>query len=168
MFKKGTITAYPTNTSYGLAVRVDDREGLENLYNLKERIPGKFFSIMVKDFEMLEKFAEISGKISKDFFNEKPRTIILKPKKKLPKSKFWPTDKVAFRVCSIEEVSKQITYPITATSANKSGETPIFSEQEIKKILGNSVTCFSFTKKLNQTPPSEIWDYTVSPPERIR
>ncbi len=168
MFEKETIWAYPTNTSFGLGVRADDVKTLEKLQKLKSRPDEKYFSLMVRDFEMLQKFAEIPNEIDKNFFFEKPRTAILKPTKFLPKSKFWPEEKVAFRVCTIEEIAKEIEFPITTTSANISGKEPIFDIEKIRSDFQNKVKIFDKWKVLPQNNPSEIWDFTLSKPKRIR
>ena len=168
IFQKGQITAYPTDTSFGLGVRADDEETLEKLNNLKKRTPNKHFSLMTKDWQMLQKFAETQKNLTEKFFTEKPRTIILKPKPTLPTSKFWPKQAVAFRISTIPEVANQIKYPITATSANQTNEPPIFETKELKKIFKNKITYFPNTPPLPYSPPSEIWDYTQTPPKQIR
>ena len=58
-FAPGIITAFPTNTSFGLGVRADDKAMLKQMYALKNRPAGKFFSLMVKDWAMLREFAEV-------------------------------------------------------------------------------------------------------------
>ena len=155
MFKKGEIWGYPTNTSFGLGARIDDLESLEKIIELKQRPSGKFFSLMVKDFAMLEEYAEIPKKIPTDFFSEKPRTALLKPTKKLPQTKFWPTEKVGFRICQIPEIAKHIEIPITTTSANISGELPIYDPQKIEQKFGSKVNIFP-KKSLHEADFSEI------------
>ncbi len=168
LFKKGTITAYPTDTSFGLGVRIDDTKTLDLLYFLKQRPPKKFFSLMVCDFKMLSEYAKIPANLSKKFFYEKPRTIILRPTNKLPISPFWPKDKVAFRISTIREVANVIICPITATSANISGEPPIFDTQNIRNKFGKKVKIFPKFETLPKNPPSEIWDYTQTTPNQLR
>ncbi len=167
-FSNGEIWAYPTDTSFGLGVRTDDVSTLEILQKLKKRSGHKYFSLMVKDFEMLNNFAEVPHNLNESFFWEKPKTVILKPKKNLPPSIYWPEDKVAFRVSTILEVSQQISYPITATSANISGENPIFEAQKIREIFGDEVKLFPGFEKLPENPPSEIWDLTGTEVRRLR
>ena len=77
---------------------------------------------------MLKKFAIVDEtQINNKFFIDQPRTVILKPKKILPSSLYWPENKVAFRICTIPEIAQKIIYPITATSANISGApSPLF------------------------------------------
>ncbi len=160
MFEKGTIWAYPTDTSFGLGVRADDTEGLSNLARLKHRSGDKYFSLMVRDWAMLEAFAVIPTGLSVDFFRTKPRTAILKPKSSLPKTSFWPADKVAFRLCMMPDIAKVIDYPITATSANISTKEPIYEASLLPVELGHSIRIYHTEKPLPVVKPSEIWDFT--------
>jgi len=168
MFEKNTITAFPTNTSWGLGVRADDTTGLENLAHLKQRKEGQMFSLMVRDMKMLREFAEIPEDFPENYFIEKPRTAILKPTNKLPTSKYWPQNAVAFRVSTLPKVAEQIMYPITATSANISGKPSLFSAEEIRKKFGNKVLLFPSIKDLPQQNASEIWNFTTETPQRLR
>ncbi|MCK5460357.1 Sua5/YciO/YrdC/YwlC family protein [Candidatus Gracilibacteria bacterium] len=168
MFDFGEIWAFPTDTSFGLGVRADDEAGLERLYALKKRPAGKFFSLVVRDFEMLERFAEIPEGVDTFFFMERPRTAILKPKKLLPQSKFWPRGQVAFRISTIGEIARNINFPVTATSANFSSEDPIFEVEELQRKLGDQIKIYDKIKKLHFSDPSEIWDFTQKIPKQIR
>lgn len=161
MFAKDKIVAFPTDTSYGLGVRADDPEMLQALFDLKKRPINKYCSLMVKDWSMLREFAEVPLELPLDFFTAKPRTVILKPTNKLPLSEFWPQSGVAFRVAPLKEVAVAIEYPISATSANLSGENAIYDPQAIKSQWRDCVSLFDFAPVLDDlVPPSEIWDYT--------
>jgi L-threonylcarbamoyladenylate synthase len=61
----GALVAVPTETIYGLAVRFDDLRAIEKLRRLKNRgaNSGKFFALMLGDFEQIARFAEISDDI---------------------------------------------------------------------------------------------------------
>ncbi len=171
MFKKGEIWAYPTDTSFGLGVRADDLIGLEKIAELKSRGKNMFFSLMVRDLKMLEEFAELPAKFRCEmhtFFTQSPRTAILKPTSKLPQSKFWPIDKVAFRVSTIPEISREISFPITATSANISGQPAIYSVVKLQETFGDKIKIFAEIPELPKVEASEIWDFTVGLPVRIR
>ncbi len=169
MFKKGGIWAYPTDTSFGLGVRADDQEGLERLKTLKKRSGEKYFSLMVRDWEMLCQFADIEEiEIEDSFFFEKPRTAILFPKVQLPKTEFWPTDKVAFRICTIPEIAQNIDYPITATSANISGNAPLYTVDELEEVFGDQIQIYDKIPQIPPVPASEIWDFTHVPCIQVR
>lgn len=169
MFNKGEIWAYPTDTSFGLGVRCDDLEGLQRLTELKGRGEGKYFSLMVKDWEMLEAYAEVpEGGIGPRFFKDQPRTAILKPSTRLVPTGFWPDKKVAFRVCTRPEIAKNIDVPITATSANLSGEPSIYKAAEIIQQWSGEVFQGDDVLVLPEVPASEIWDFTAEVPQRLR
>ncbi len=168
MFEKTIIWAYPTDTSFGLGVRADDERGLEKLAKLKGRSAKKFFSLMVKDFEMLKKFAEVPREMNESFFLDSPKTALLKPKDILPRSPYWPDDKVAFRISTIREVAERIEYPITATSANLGGGNPIFDVERLKRTFRTRVRIVPNFSTLPEAEPSEIWDFTVTPSVQIR
>jgi len=170
MFATGKVIAFPTDTSYGLGVRADDPQMLQTLYDLKQRPAYKYCSLMVKDWAMLKAFAEVPPELPLDFFTEKPRTVILKPTLKLPLSEFWPQTGVAFRVAPLKEVAAAIDYPVSATSANLSGQSPIYNPEAIKSEWGSLVSLFNFAPLLDDgVKPSEIWDYTnAQNPVQIR
>lgn len=161
MFKKGIIVAYPTDTSFGLGVRADDPVTLKALYDLKKRPIIKFASLMVKDWAMLNEFAEVPEILTENFFTQSPRTVILKPKNKLPKSPYWPQKAVGFRLATRSEIAVAINFPITATSANLSGQPNIYDPAQIVGKWGSAVQIFPNAQGLDsRVPPSEIWDYT--------
>ena len=169
MFNHGEIWAYPTDTSFGLGVRADDISGLGKLSALKGGRSEKYFSLMCANEKMLRKFAEVPDHFDvHDFFFTKPRTALFKPTDKLPQSKFWPSDKVAFRVSTIPEVAKHIAFPITATSGNLGGEEPIFTVERLRKVFGDGIQIYDKIPELTPKPSSEIWDYTIDPPQQLR
>jgi len=169
MFKVNEIWAYPTDTSFGLGVRADDLRGLKNLKHLKKRSPAKYFSLMVKDFEMLKAFAEVPKELKKEDFFTSPLTVLLKPKEGiLPKTNFWTLEKVAFRIATLPHIIEAIDYPITATSANISGSEPIFNIWELEKIFSKKIKIDKTIKKLPPQNPSTILDCTVFPFKKIR
>ncbi len=169
MFQKNEIWAYPTDTSFGLGVRADDVETLEKLKKLKKRSSEKYFSLMVKNFEMLKEFAEVPETLKESDFFSSPLTVLLRPKyTKLPKTIFWPLNKVAFRVATLPHIIEQVNYPITATSANISGENPIFEISELKNIFSKNIKIDKTILKLSEKNPSTILDYTENPVKKIR
>ena len=167
IFETGTITAFPTDTSYGLGVRIDDAKGMDRLAKLKGRRLGQYFSIMVRDMAMLREYAKVPNWIHDDWFFECPRTAILLPTGKLPKSPHWP-HAVAFRVCPVPEIQESIIFPITATSCNKTGQMACYDAEKVKQVFGDAVVIHPFAPDLPRVPASEIWDCTGLSPVQIR
>ena len=123
---------------------------------------------MVKDLEMLKEFAEVPRGVNEAFFFDSPKTALLKPKDTLPRSPYWPEDKVAFRISTIKEVAEKIKYPITATSANLGGGNPIFDVERLKRTFRTRVKVVPDFATIPEAEPSEIWDFTVTPAVQIR
>lgn len=168
MFSKGEIWAYPTDTSFGLGARADDPDSLSRLKELKKRDETKYFSLMVRDWAMLNEYAEVPPFLTPWNFIDKPFTAILKPTDKLPQSDFWPKDKVAFRVCTLPDIANHIKCPVTATSANFSGEEPFYGLGLLKEAFGDSLSYYEEETLLTVVDPSEIWDFTQEPPVKLR
>lgn len=168
MFEPGTIWAYPTDTSFGLGARCDDLESLKRLKKIKNRPDEKWFSLMVRDFAMLKEYAEVPDLLNPKWFTKSPQTAVLKPKNRLPKTDFWPKDKVAFRICTLPEVAQYIDVPVTATSANISGKDPIFCMQNLLDFFGSEIQIYTQFENLPSKDPSQIWDFTQTPIKRIR
>jgi len=172
-FLPGDIWAYPTDTSFGLGVRADDRFGMEKLYHLKKRSGEKFFSLMVRDESMLHQFAEVGDVTGINswiaWFAEKPRTAIFKSTDLLPRSPYWPREGVAFRINQVPVLDSYLEYPITATSANISGEQNIYSKDKLVQCFEKEIEFLpTGIEVLPVVRPSEIWDFTNSDPKLIR
>ena len=83
----GGIAIFPTETVYGIGTNCFDEKAVEKIYEAKQRPKTKALSVLVADFEMIEKIAENISKeerkIIEKFFPG-PLTIILKKNKNVP------------------------------------------------------------------------------------
>ena len=145
IIKNGGIVVFPTETVYGIGTNGLDKEAVERLYKIKERPLNKPISLLVSDFEMIEKVAknisEIEYKIMKKFFPG-PLTIILNKKDIVPDIVTSGGNTVGIRIPDEEITRKLIKYtgvPIAAPSANISGKPSGIDVQEIIKEFGDKV-----------------------------
>lgn len=148
IIKNGGIVVFPTETVYGIGTNVLDKEAVERLYKVKERPLSKPISLLVSDFEMIERVAknisEIEYKIMKKFFPG-PLTIILNKKDIVPDIVTSGGSTVGIRMPDEEITRKLIEYagvPIAAPSANISGKLSEIDVQDIIKEFGGSVDYF--------------------------
>ena len=58
IIKNGGIVVFPTETVYGIGTNGLDKEAVERLYKIKERPLNKPISLLVSDYEMIEKVAK--------------------------------------------------------------------------------------------------------------
>ena len=148
IIKNGGIVVFPTETVYGIGTNGLDKEAVERLYKIKERPLNKPISLLVSDYEMIEKVAkdisEIEYKIMKKFFPG-PLTIILNKKDIVPDIVTSGGSTVGIRMPEEEITRKLIEYagvPIAAPSANISGKPSGIDLQEIIKEFGDKVDCY--------------------------
>lgn len=148
IIKNGGIVVFPTETVYGIGVNGLDRNAVEKLYKIKERPLDKPISLLVSDFEMIEKVAqnitEVEYKLMKKFFPG-PLTIILNKRDIVPDIVTSGGDTVGIRMPKEEITRKLIEYagvPIAAPSANISGKPSGTNLQEIIQEFEGKVDYF--------------------------
>jgi len=128
---------YPTSTLPALGV-LPHEIGLDRLFKMKERDNLKIVSIAVANFEQMEQFVTIPDYLE-DFLNLFPKgaiTCILKGKTKFDSR--IGGDSIAIRIVGhpiANDLLRKVG-PLTATSANVSGMSTVYSCIEAAKPLG--------------------------------
>ena len=148
IIRNGGIVVFPTETVYGIGTNGLDTNAVEKLFEIKERPLDKPISLLVSDFEMIEKVAknitEVEYKIMKKFFPG-PLTIILNKRDIVPDIVTSGGDTVGIRMPKEEITRKLIEYagvPIAAPSANISGKPSGIELTEIIKEFEEKVDYF--------------------------
>ena len=126
------LVVVPSDTAYGLAVKATSSQAVQKLLDFKGRKPEKGISVFLPDLERVKKYAQFNQsqeRIIKALLPG-PFTIILGSKKKLAPELDPGDGTLAIRVINhnfINQLLSQISFPITATSANISGKGPHYS-----------------------------------------
>lgn len=126
LLNAGKIILYPTDTIWGLGCDAMNKEAIEKIYTIKERVPDKPFIILVSDIDMLKSYIkDIHPRVETLLSHHtRPLTVIYKAKKNIPEI-LLENGKVAIRVIveeKIAELIRQFGRPIVSTSANISNE----------------------------------------------
>lgn len=136
---------HPTETCYGLAVDVCNRQALGKLYKLKGRDVSKPLSILVSDLKMARKYGVFSDKALELAckYWPGPLSIAVPRSGELP-SFFNNGVEFASMRCSSDKFSSKLVNmfgsPITTTSANVSGKLPLYEvDDEVLADFGESV-----------------------------
>lgn len=129
----GIIIAIPTETVYGLAVDAANPKAIESLYDLKGRDLNKPFQMMVQSLEDAAEFVTIDNRARAlaAAFLPGPLSLVLP-------SSVKPNSSIAIRIPNhptILELLKAWRKPVIATSANRSGNPPAISAEEVKAIF---------------------------------
>lgn len=134
--KNNGIIAFPTETVFGLGVIFDNKEAYDKLVKVKRRPPEKPFTMMLADPEDVEKYCyldEIGKEIVRTFMPGQ-FTLITRAKPGLPSWCIGNTGLVGVRIPdyeNIRELIRKIGKPMLVPSANKSGESPANSVEEV-------------------------------------
>ena len=145
--KDGGIVAFPTETSYGLAVDPFNEESLRALFRLKDRDIQKPILVLIGEMGQLGKLAEsipdLYYPLMRDFWPG-PLTLIFPGRKNLPPLLTGGTGTIGVRISSnaiAAELCRRWGRPLTATSANISGSPPATCAADVKVFFGSKVDC---------------------------
>jgi L-threonylcarbamoyladenylate synthase len=159
--RAGKLVIYPTDTIYGLGADALNSKAVDVVYEVKQRPREQPISVLVADFEMLYRYANVS-QAQKKVLEEQlpgPYTFILEPKEKMPVS----DGNVGFRIpkhwCT--KIAKEFGKPITTTSANIHGRETPSTITELRKTFRDRVEVYVDGGTLSGKP-SMVIDLTTS------
>lgn len=140
--RAGQVLGMPTDTFYGLAADPFNLRAVDRVYEIKSRSRHKPLSLLIEDVDQATELAkplpEEFRALAKKFWPG-PLTIIVKAASKLPLKVTANTGNVALRVPNAKiplAVVQAAGIPITATSANLSGETECTTAEAVHEQLG--------------------------------
>ncbi len=145
LLKRGRIVAFPTETYYGLAVDPYCKSAVRRLYQLKSRKADKPLLLLIENLDQLSTVVE---SIPHQFLPliEKywpgPLTLVFPAKMTLNTVITGNSGTVGVRISPHPVANALLTGmqgPLTATSANISGEPPAQTAAEVERIFGSSV-----------------------------
>ena len=125
----GRLVAFPTGTSYGLAADTLQGYALQRLRNLKGRLKTKSFTVFMPA-QLYDEFLELTAserKILQQFLDQ-PLTLLVSPSPRL--AHLAQAGKIGLRVIDhplMQKLAEAAPAPLTATSANLSGQDPCLS-----------------------------------------
>jgi L-threonylcarbamoyladenylate synthase len=160
--RAGELVVFPTETFYGIAADPFSLRALEKLFAIKERDPQKPIALIAATAQMAFEVArEISssGRRLASAFWPGPLTIVLPAREGFPPQLVGPDGGVGVRVSPhpiARALSEGIGRPITATSANRSGEDPATNVWAARKSLGEKVKVFLDGGTLRASAPSTV------------
>lgn len=174
--KSGGVLVYPTDTLYGLGANALDANSILKVFKIKKQDRNKPISVIARDIAMAKRIACIDSRAEKilDRIWPGPITIILRKKDVIPYILTANGETVGMRIPSsgfIKDLMKLIDFPITATSANISGEKNLLNPKDILKTFTGaeySPDIFIDAGKIKNPEPSTIIDLTANIPRIVR
>ena len=170
----GGIVMFPTDTLYGLAVDPRNWNAVEQLFKVKGRNPSNAIPMICADLDQVEREVGLMPDLAKQLsriFWPGPLTMVLDGKGSLAENATGVDGSVGVRVPShpvARALAREVGHPITATSANCSGESAPQIVAEASKLILESVGLILDTGEVPGGLPSTIVDVRTDPVQLIR
>lgn len=125
---RGEVIVFPTETLYGLGADALNAAAVEKVFQLKGRQPNNPFPVLVSDRSMLNTLVASLPPLAErlmERFWPGPLTLVLPARNDIPRPLVNSTGGVGVRVSSqpiATQIVKMLGRPVTATSANPSGQ----------------------------------------------
>ena len=161
LLQAGEVIAFPTETVFGLGVVYDNKEAYDRLVQVKRRPPFKPFTLMVADPEDVEKYAElneVSRALVKHFMPGQ-FTMITNAKPGLPAWCLSEIGRVGVRIADydlVRELIRKTGKPLLVPSANRAGEEPGLTAQEVADTFGDEFPAVLEGKTVSHIPSTVV------------
>ena len=164
LIRRGEVIAIPTDTLYGLAANPFDNAAVERVFAIKGRPRNNPLLLLVDSLEMASELAAQLPvpfhKLARQFWPG-PLTIVVSASAKLPSAVTAGTGTIGLRLpqASIAvALIRAAGCPITATSANLSGEQDSSSAEQVERSLGKCLPLILDGGPRRNEKPSTVLD----------
>ena len=157
----GRVLAVPTESSYGLAVDPRSATGVDAIYRIKERERGKPLPVVAASLtQAVELGVEPNEAVRMAAVHwPAPLTVVAPLRSGLLVPAAAGGETLAVRVPAHERLRgllRDLGHPLTATSANRSGEPPLCELSALEAILGASGALVVGGETTPGGPPSTV------------
>lgn len=146
--RRGEVVVFPTETFYGLAADALEAAAVERVVELKGRSSDSPIAVIIANRAMLPQIAAdvppLAEKLIARFWPG-PLTLVLAAKKNLPAPLLNREGKIGVRISSHPVASRlagELGRPITATSANPTGQEPARTIAQAREYFADRVDCY--------------------------
>jgi L-threonylcarbamoyladenylate synthase len=146
LVSRGCLLVVPTETRYGLLTRADDKQSVQRLYGVKRRPMTVPTAVFLRNYGSIVGYGETNQMMDTlaDAFLPGPLTLVTSATTGMG-APVVVAGKIGIRVSSapfMASLMERVECPLTATSANISGEPEPRTAAEIKEILGEAVDLY--------------------------
>ena len=165
ILQRNGIVAFPTDTVYGLGAMVFQSEGIERLFQTKDRPPTLAIAVLLGDATQLERVSMNPSRAVlrlAERFWPGPLTLVVPRHPEVP-DLIAPTPTVGVRVPNHPVALKLLkkTGPLAVTSANLSGGENTLTADEVLAQLGGRVPLVLDGGRTPGGVPSTVVDLTT-------
>jgi tRNA threonylcarbamoyl adenosine modification protein (Sua5/YciO/YrdC/YwlC family) len=174
LLQAGEVLAVPTDSSYALVCRLDDKSAAENLRRIRQVDDKHHLTLLCKDLSELSSYAKVDNRQYRflKLGTPGPYTFILEATKEVPRRLSHPSRRtIGLRVPEhkvLQELLALFGEPLLGTTLIPPGETlPLNDASEIRdrfqKLLGAVVDAGACPME-----PTTVIDFSGDEPELVR
>jgi L-threonylcarbamoyladenylate synthase len=172
--RRGGVVMFPTETFYGLAVDPTQPDAVAAVFDLKGRPAGMALPLVASSLAQVENLVGTlrgaNAQLAADFWPG-PLSLVLDAPASIAPAVHGGTQTVAVRVPAhpmARALAEAYGHPLTATSANRSGEPPVEDLAGMATIAGDRRVVVLDGGRTPGGAPSTIVDARVTPVRIIR
>jgi L-threonylcarbamoyladenylate synthase len=162
VLRAGELVVYPTETFYGVAADPSSKSALKRLFAIKGRDAAKTVAMIAADtrsaFSLAREVSPIARRLAECFWPG-PLTLVLPAGAQIAPELIGVSGGVGVRVSShptARALAAGLERPITATSANRAGESPAKTLADARNALGSKVKVYLEGGTLETSAPSTV------------
>jgi L-threonylcarbamoyladenylate synthase len=170
----GRVVALGTDTLYGLAVDPFNRAAVARLFDVKGREADRAVPLIAADTQQIATHVgtlTVGAQRLADHYWPGPLTLVVPAPRGLLRDVTAGRPTVGVRVPAADiarAVCAGCGRPITATSANLSGQPATADPDEVERVLGDRIDFLLDTGMAPGGPPSTVVETTTETPQLIR
>jgi L-threonylcarbamoyladenylate synthase len=169
---RGGVVAFPTETFYGLGVAALDASAVQRLFALKGRPQSRPILVLIDDPREIERFALVTAS-ARELMRHWPGalTLVLPARGAVPPALTAGTGTIGVRQPAhavARALAAALGAPITAPSANLTGEAPPTLASEVVRVFDGRIDLVLDAGPTAGGLPSTVLDATVDPPRVLR
>jgi L-threonylcarbamoyladenylate synthase len=159
---RGEVIVFPTETLYGLGADALNFAAVDKVFQLKGRDRNNPIPVLVSDLVMLETLVTEISPLAKKLmarFWPGPLTLVLPARGDIPQPLVNATGGIGVRISSQTMASTLVRLlgrPLTATSANPSGQPPASTVAQAKNYFSGKIEVFVDGGELTSSSPSTV------------
>lgn len=168
----GGLIAFPTDTVYGVAARIDQPAGIDRLYLAKARSANKAIAVLIAEIDQLALLTPgltLSARRLAEAFWPGALTLVVPKKPSLPENlSALPTVGVRMPDHAFARELMRRAGPLATSSANISGEINTLTAVQVLEQLDGRVELILDGGTAPGSLPSTVVDCTQEPPSILR
>ncbi len=172
--RRGGVVVIPTDTLYGLAADPFQAAAIARVFEVKGRAADQPIPLVAADMAQVEAHLALlteTGRRLAAAFWPGPLTLLVAAPRTLAAAVSAGTGRVGVRVPDnliAQSVCLAAGHPVTATSANRSGEPATADPDDVERALGDRVDLLLDGGVTRGGAPSTIVDITTPAPSLVR